>query len=89
MAEGVVKVMVENGTYSPSRIKLPAGKPATIQFHRKDASPCAGTVLFADFDISAELPLDRSKTVTLPELTVGEYDFNCQMQMYKGKLIVE
>jgi plastocyanin domain-containing protein len=84
-----ITVTVEDGTYQPSRIKLPAGKPATIIFLRKDASPCAEMVLFSDFDISEELPLNKPKAIALPAMEPGEYDFTCQMQMYRGKLLVE
>ncbi len=87
--QGAIRVIVEDGTYQPSRIRLPAGQSATLQFLRKDASPCAEMVLFSDFDISEELPLDHYKTITLPAMNPGEYDFTCQMQMYRGKLIVE
>lgn len=84
----MITITVENGPYEPSRIRLQAGKAATLRFVRKDASPCAATVVFADFDISEELPLDKSKDVILPAKEPGEYSFTCQMQMYRGKLIV-
>lgn len=82
-------MVVEDGIYQPSRLKLPAEQPTTIQFLRKDASPCAGLVLFADFDISEELPLNKYKSINLPAMLPGEYSFNCQMQMYRGTLLVE
>ena len=86
--EGII-VTVEDGTYQPSRLKLTSGKPVTIQFMRKDASPCAGTVLFPDFNISEELPLGKNKTIMLPAMVKGEYAFHCQMQMYRGTLLVD
>jgi plastocyanin domain-containing protein len=86
--EGVITIRVENGTYQPSRIRLSAGKPVILRFVRKDASPCAGTVVFADYDISEELPLDKEKDITLPAREAGEYSFTCQMQMYRGELII-
>lgn len=89
VSEGTITVMVEDGTYQPSRIKLAAGQPATIRFMRKDASPCAGTILFSDFDISEELPLNQFKSIVLPAMEKGEYAFSCQMQMYRGTLLVE
>ena len=89
VSEGAITVTVEDGTYQPSRIKLSAGQPATIRFIRKDASPCAGTVLFSDFGISEELPLNQFKTIALPAMEKGEYAFSCQMQMYRGSLLVE
>lgn len=81
-------VVVDNGTYEPSRIQLAAGQSTTLRFFRKDASPCAATVVFPEFDISEELPLNKPKDIRLPPLASGEYTFTCQMQMYRGELIV-
>ncbi|AFT67321.1 MULTISPECIES: cupredoxin domain-containing protein [Cycloclasticus] len=86
--KNTVTVVVDNGTYEPSRIRLVAGQDTTLRFLRKDASPCAATVVFADFDISEELPLNKPKDISLPPLASGEYSFTCQMQMYRGALIV-
>ena len=86
--EGIV-VTVENGVYQPARIKLPARKPVTIQFLRKDASPCAATVLIPELEIAEELPLNKSRAIRLPAMNKGEYAFHCQMQMYKGLFVVE
>ena len=87
--DSVLTVIVEDGSYQPSRIKLPANQPATLQFLRKDASPCAALVLFSELDISEELPLNQYKSIGLPAMKPGEYAFNCQMQMYRGTLVVE
>ncbi len=86
--KSTITVMVENGTYEPSRIRLPARQSTTLRFIRKDASPCAATVVFADLEISEELPLNKPKEISLPPLDAGEYHFSCQMQMYRGELIV-
>lgn len=82
-------VLVENGTYQPSTIKLSSNQPTSIVFLRKDGSPCAATVLFPDLDVNEELPLGRHKSIALPALNKGEYPFHCQMQMYRGTLLVE
>lgn len=81
-------IIVDNGIYEPSRIQLPVGQPITLRFLRKDASPCAATVVFSDFDISEDLPLNKVKDIKLPALESGAYAFTCQMQMYRGELIV-
>jgi plastocyanin domain-containing protein len=86
--QNTVTVIVENGTYEPSRIRLAAGQNTTLRFLRKDASPCAAAVVFAGLDISEELPLNKPKDVRLPPLVAGEYPFTCQMQMYRGVLII-
>lgn len=85
---GVVTIVVDNGVYQPAHIRLPAHRPATLRFIRKDDSPCAATVVFADLDISEELPLNRPKEVVLPPQPPGRYAFTCQMQMYRGELTV-
>jgi plastocyanin domain-containing protein len=84
-----ILVTVENGVYTPSRIKLAGNKASTLHFIRKDGSPCAATVQFPALEISEELPLDKAKAISLPALPVGEYAFHCQMQMYRGTLLVE
>jgi protein-S-isoprenylcysteine O-methyltransferase Ste14 len=87
-AKNLVTVIADNGTYEPSRIPLLADQDTTLRFIRKDASPCAEAVVFGDFDISEELPLNKRKDVHLPAMETGEYTFACQMQMYRGTLIV-
>jgi len=84
-----VTIVVDAGIYQPARIRVAAGRSSIIHFLRKDASPCAETVVFPDIDLSEDLPLDTNKAVVLPPMSSGEYAFHCPMQMYKGTLIVE
>ena len=83
---GSLEVKVANGVYSPSVIEAPAGKPLKLLFRREDPSPCAQKVVFADFDLTEELPLGKTKTITIPAQAAGSYKFTCQMQMYQGTL---
>ncbi|MFT7175020.1 MAG: plastocyanin domain-containing protein [Halioglobus sp.] len=87
--QDTMTIFVDNGTYEPSRILLPAGQSTTLRFIRKDASPCAATVVFAEFDIFEELPLNKPKDIKLPPLASGAYPFTCQMQMYHGMIVVK
>jgi len=89
VGESEFVIIVENGTYTPSRIKLPAGKELDLIFLRKDQSPCSETLLIPNLQISELLPFNKSKAVHLPALVIGEYDFHCQMQMYRGHITVE
>lgn len=82
-------ITVESGSYSPARLKLMAHTPSRLSFLRKDASPCAEVVLFPNLDISETLPLNKTNVIELPALEPGEYPFHCQMQMYRGVIIVE
>ena len=82
-------ITVENGTYSPSRIKVPSGEPVEIKFMRRDQSPCSETLLIPELQISDTLPLNKLKTIQLPAMSSGEYAFHCQMQMYRGQITVQ
>jgi plastocyanin domain-containing protein len=81
-------VTVEDGVYQPARVSISEGQAVSLKFLRKDASPCAGMVLFSDLHISEELPVDKIKEIQLPALKAGTYPFTCQMQMYRGELVV-
>ena len=82
-------ITVENGTYAPSHIKIPANKPMSIQFMRKDPSPCAEAVLIPELQISESLPLNKLKTIQLPAMAAGKYKFHCQMNMIQGEITVQ
>jgi len=82
-------IIVEDGVYKPSHIQLKAWQAQSIQFLRKDQSPCAAMLLIPQLEINEELPLNKIITIQLPAVDPGEYQFHCQMQMYKGSLLVK
>jgi plastocyanin domain-containing protein len=84
-----ITVVVEDGIYQPAHISLLENTAVTINFIRKDESPCAATVLFPDIEISADLPLNKECSVQLPALKKGEYAFHCQMKIYSGSIVVK
>jgi plastocyanin domain-containing protein len=84
-----IEIIVDNGVYTPARIEVPAGRPVTLCFLRKDPSPCAEKVLFDALGVSAELPLGKPVMMTVTPDKPGEYEFTCQMGMYRGKLVVK
>jgi len=88
-AAGPVEIIVADGVYSPARIEQPQGQALVLRFLRRDPNPCAEQVQFADLGINVELPLNRPVDVTVPAQRPGEYDFSCQMQMYRGRLIIK
>ncbi len=73
---GGLTIVVENGIYEPSRITVPENESITLNFLRKDASPCAETILFPELQISETLPLNKTYPIKLPELSAGEYAFH-------------
>lgn len=87
--DGDIIIVVENGSYQPAHIRIAANKATVLRFLRKDPSPCAEMVLLPDLEISETLTLNKVSKIALPPLEPGEYDFHCQMQMYRGLLKVE
>ncbi len=89
LQEGVTEVIVKEGMYQPSKIKIRANAATTIAFNRVDPSPCSETLLIPDLDINATLTLNKKVSVKIPALVPGRYPFHCQMKMYIGELVVE
>jgi plastocyanin domain-containing protein len=88
-ASDVIDIVVDDGVYTPARIEVPAGRPVHLRFLRKDPSPCAEKVLFDDLGIAADLPVGKPVDLTITPKAAGEYAFTCQMQMYRGTLVVK
>lgn len=81
-----IQVVVDGGVYQPAQIEMQVGQPLTLNFLRRDETPCAATVVFADFNQSLDLPLGKIASITITADKPGEYLFSCQMGMYRGWL---
>ncbi len=81
-------VLVKGG-YTPDVILVERGKPVRLNFLRAESASCSEMVLFPDFNKSAHLPEGETVAVELMPDKVGEYEFQCQMGMLRGKLVVE
>ena len=81
-------VLVKGG-YTPDVIVVERGKPVRLNFVRAESSSCSEMVLFPDFNKSAHLPEGETVPVELMPDKSGEFEFQCQMGMLRGKLIVE
>jgi plastocyanin domain-containing protein len=87
---GVQEVAVTvKGGYTPDIIVVKAKQPVRFHFTRQESSSCSEMVLFPDFNKSAKLPQGEDVVVELTPEKPGEYGFQCQMGMLRGKLIVE
>jgi plastocyanin domain-containing protein len=82
------KVVIGNYGYNPASIRLKRGVPAKVTFLRITESTCATEVVFADYGIRRELPLNQAVTVSFTPRKAGEFVFTCGMNMHRGKLIV-
>ena len=83
-----VAITVKGG-YTPDLIVVKVGRPVHLRFTRQESSACSEIVLFPDFNQSAKLPEGEEVSVEFTPDKPGEYGFQCQMGMLRGKLIVE
>lgn len=87
---GVQEVAITvKGGYTPDIIVVKAGQPLRMHFTRQESASCSEMVLFPDFNKSAKLPEGQEVLVEFTPDKPGEYGFQCQMGMLRGKLIVE
>ncbi len=83
-----VAITVKGG-YTPDVIVVQKGRPVKLTFTRQESAACSEKVLFPDFNQSALLPEGERVTLEFTPEKTGEYGFQCQMGMLRGKLIVE
>lgn len=81
--------IVVKGGYTPDVIVVKSGRPVRLRFTRQESSSCSEKVLFPDFNQNAMLPEGQEVTLEFTPDKPGEYGFQCQMGMLRGKLIVE
>ncbi len=82
-------MILVKGGYTPDVIVVQRGKPVRLNFRREESASCSEMVLLPDFDKSAQLPTGETVAVEFVPQEPGEYEFACQMGMFRGKLIVE
>jgi len=82
-------MILVKGGYTPDTIIVRHGKPVRLNFRREETASCSETVVFADFDKSADLPTGEVVPVEFVPDKPGEYAFTCAMGMFRGTLIVE
>lgn len=83
-----VAVTVKGG-YTPDVIVVQRGRPVRLTFTRQESAACSEKVLFPDFNQNALLPEGEQVTLEFTPEKSGEFGFQCQMGMLRGKLIVE
>ncbi len=81
-------VLVKGG-YTPDVIIVEKGKPVRLNFVRTESAACSEMVMLPDFNRSASLPEGETVPVEFLPDKPGEYEFQCQMGMLRGKVIVE
>ncbi len=87
---GVQEVDIEvKGGYSPDLVRVKAGTPVRLIFHRHDNSGCTERVVFPDFKLGRSLAPFAKTPVEFAPAEPGEYGWACGMNMLHGKVIVE
>lgn len=84
-----VKIEVVAGGYQPEEFKLKRGIPARITFVRKTEDECGEEVVFPNYNIRRNLPVNRPVTVAFTPRKSGSFNFACGMDMMRGKVIVQ
>ena len=74
--------------YEPATFSLRRGIPARVTFLRLTEQTCATEVVFADYGIRRDLPLNQAVVIQFTPKTSGEFSFTCGMNMHRGRLIV-
>ncbi len=82
-------MILVKGGYKPDVIRVEAGKPVRLKFRREETASCSEMVIFPDFGKSAHLPSGEVVSIELMPKQPGQYEFQCQMGMLHGRLIVE
>jgi plastocyanin domain-containing protein len=86
---GPQRVRVEvKGGYSPAVVRVRAGRPVRLEFHRDETSSCTEEVVLPDFGIRTYLPAHRTTPVSFTPAE-GTYEFTCGMGMVRGKIVAE
>ena len=69
----VFRIEMKDGTISPSRLKVPAGKPFKLEIHNLGKTPAE----FESLTLHKEkvLPAETSSAMVFRKLSAGEYDF--------------
>ena len=82
------KIEVDNG-YDPAVVRVHAGRPVRLEFHRVDQSSCTEEVVIPDFGIRSFLPTGRTTPVEFTPTAAGSHEFTCGMGMVRGTIVVD
>jgi plastocyanin domain-containing protein len=86
---GAQRVRIEvKGGYDPAVIRVRAGSPVRLEFHRDETNPCTEEVVLPEFGIRTFLPAHETTAVSFTP-AAGRYEFACGMGMVHGTLIAE
>ena len=82
-------VRITERGFEPDTLVVRRGIRVRITFLRTTDNTCAKEVVFPDFGVKRDLPLNQAVVITLAPNKKGEFRFTCGMNMMNGKLIVQ
>lgn len=85
---GTVVLTIENTRYVPAEVRVPAGRPVTIEVRRNEDSPCSNELWIPALGVRQPLAPFGVTRIELPPLEAGIYQMTCQMGMMDGRLVV-
>ena len=83
------QMVLVKGGYTPDVIVVDRSKPVRLNFIRQESAACSEMVLLPAFNKSAKLPEGETVPIEFMPAEAGEYEFACQMGMFRGTIIVE
>ena len=83
------QMVLVKGGYTPDVIVVERGKPVRLNFVRQESASCSEMVLLPAFGKSAALPEGQTVPIEFLPIEPGQYEFACQMGMFRGKVVVE
>lgn len=75
---------IENVSYIPSTLVVPAGKKIRIVVERNESIPCSNELLIPELKVRKTLKPFGKTVLELPPLKPGIYRLTCQMFMMEG-----
>jgi plastocyanin domain-containing protein len=81
--------IVVQGGYTPSTIRVMAGRPVRLEFDRQETSGCTEEVVLPQFGIRTYLPAHQTTPVEFTPQKPGRFEFTCGMAMVRGTILVE
>jgi plastocyanin domain-containing protein len=83
------KVIVDDQGFTPSRVEVQKGKPASLVFVRTTDDTCAKEVVFPELKLEKELPLRTAVNIDVPTSDSRTLTFQCGMAMYKSAVVIQ
>lgn len=77
------------GGYSPSIVRVQAGRPVRLELHRDETSGCSEEFVLGEFGVRRYLPAHETTAVEFTPERAGRYEFTCGMGMLRGTLVVD